>query len=748
MTRFTLDWSSTDIDGSNTVTSSGQTTDFDVSTPTNAGDSWFLAQFPDGTVALAAQTVTEPTVVSINFDEGVENLEFELFDVDAQLSGAATGWDDKITIIALDADGNQLPISFTDLGFHHTVSGNVLDTNDNDSGGIETSGAVDTVGINIPGPIVSLQIIYDNDGGPEQSGVVGMSDMTFSTVDLDGYVEGGSGDDLINGSFMDDPDGDEINSNDAVLPGEGANDDIVIAGSGDDTVASQSGSDTVFGGSGEDTINGGGGADTIYGDNPTFDGVLDLSTLGAGDIVQQQFIEDGVRVSSFNPDNQVMVFDADNPTGGDAELGVPGQGNILILSEDGDATDPDDNADGGTFVFEFIGPATVNSLGFVDAEEGAEIRLYDEDGNLLSEIDVPAGADNTLFLQSINVPGVFRMEVTLTSEGGVTDLDYTIVNSDIGNDDTISGGGGGDTIFGQAGDDIIAGNGGNDTIFGGTGDDQITGGGGADTLSGGFGSDTFLGGSGNDSVIGGEDPDGTDIDVLDLTGSGVDFITYDVGDPEAGTVTFLNGDTMDFSEIETVVPCFTPGTAIATPKGEVAVETLKVGDRVLTRDNGIQTIIWTGQKRVDFQQLKLLPELRPILIKAGAIGDGQPERDMLVSPSHRMLILSELAQLYFEQSEVLVAAKHMLAMDGVEVSDQPYVTYIHFICQNHEIVLSDGAWSESFQPGDYTMKGFDEQQREEIFMIFPELQTEEGLENYRAARKTLKKHEAKILFKG
>ena len=87
-------------------------------------------------------------------------------------------------------------------------------------------------------------------------------------------------------------------------------------------------------------------------------------------------------------------------------------------------------------------------------------------------------------------------------------------------------------------------------------------------------------------------------------------------------------------------------------------------------------------------------------------------------------------------------------MEGVEVSNQPYVTYVHFICDNHEIVLADGAWSESFQPGDYTMKGFDAQQRDEIFIIFPELQTEEGLEGYRAARKTLKKHEAKILFKG
>jgi hypothetical protein len=202
------------------------------------------------------------------------------------------------------------------------------------------------------------------------------------------------------------------------------------------------------------------------------------------------------------------------------------------------------------------------------------------------------------------------------------------------------------------------------------------------------------------------------------------------------------------NEIAQVVPCFTPGTMIATPRGEVAVEKLKAGDRILTRDNGIQTIQWVGHKRLDFMELKKAPLLRPIRIAAGAMGDGMPERDMLVSPTHRMLIVSHHAELYFGQSEILVSAKHMLAMEGVSVSEQPYVTYIHMMCENHEIVLSDGAWSESFQPGDHTLKGFDADQREELFTLFPELATEEGLAEYRAARNTLTKREAALLFKG
>lgn len=243
------------------------------------------------------------------------------------------------------------------------------------------------------------------------------------------------------------------------------------------------------------------------------------------------------------------------------------------------------------------------------------------------------------------------------------------------------------------------------------------------------------------------DAAGSAFDILNLIGAEIDYVTYDTDAPEAGIVAFTNGQTISFSDMDRVVPCFTPGTAIATPKGEVPVESLKPGHRILTRDNGIQTVTWVGTKRLDFDELRAAPQLRPIKISAGALGDNMPERDMLVSPSHRMLIVSQLAELHFGQSEMLVAAQHMLAMDGAEVADQPYVTYIHIMCQNHEIVLADGAWSESFQPADFTLKGFDAEQREELFGLFPELDTAEGVAAYGAARRTLSGREAKLLFK-
>ena len=204
---------------------------------------------------------------------------------------------------------------------------------------------------------------------------------------------------------------------------------------------------------------------------------------------------------------------------------------------------------------------------------------------------------------------------------------------------------------------------------------------------------------------------------------------------------------MTFVNIENVVPCFTPGTMIATLRGEVAVETLKAGDRVITRDNGIQEIRWVGQKQLGWADLAANPHLKPVLVKQGSLGNGLPERDMLVSPNHRLLVANDRTALYFDEHEVLVAAKHLTGAKGLHSVDTAGVSYIHFMFDQHQVVLSNGAWTESFQPGDFTLKGMGNAQRNEIFDLFPELKTEEGLSDYQAARRTLKRHEAALLIR-
>jgi len=362
--------------------------------------------------------------------------------------------------------------------------------------------------------------------------------------------------------------------------------------------------------------------------------------------------------------------------------------------------------------------------------------------------------------------------------GTVTTVSGMAATDGGGAGDMLVGNDGNDAIFGGIGDDTIDGGSGNDRLFGEDGDDKIFGGKGNDQIRGGAGNDTIIGGPGNDVMRGEDDRDtfkgfgntdndvvfggagGDDHDTLDLTGSaGEGTLKVIIQGPDSdgngfdGKVEYFDQDgaktgQIVFKNIEKIIPCFTPGTRIATPRGEVPVEDLRVGDRVITRDHGLQTVRWIGGRALSRTELALAPDLRPVRIRAGALGHGLPERDMQVSPNHRMLVMNDRTQLFFDEAEVLVAAKHLADGDGIAQVEADGVTYIHLMFDHHEVVLADGCWSESFQPGDWSLKGLDNDQRAELFDLFPELTEERGREGYRAARRSLKKHEARLLIGG
>ncbi|MFN4201812.1 MAG: Hint domain-containing protein [Tabrizicola sp.] len=346
--------------------------------------------------------------------------------------------------------------------------------------------------------------------------------------------------------------------------------------------------------------------------------------------------------------------------------------------------------------------------------------------------------------------------------------------------DTLYGGTGNDTLYGGAGNDLLYGDAGNDSVLGDAGNDTVYGGAGNDTVQGGTGQDILYGGLGTDVVNGGDDQDaiymsftgalndvlgsevvdggsgGIDNDTLtvDITGFGWSRIdvTYNPLDQENGTITFFGPDgvtvvgTLTFTDIENVViVCFTAGTRIMTEHGPVAVEDLRAGDMVVTRDNGLQPLRWIGQRRLSKAELQARPQLQPVRIAAGALGAAKPDRSMLVSPQHRLLIEGARAEMYFGEAEVLVPAKHLVG--SAEVSralPAEGVTYVHILFDRHEIVLSDGIWTESFQPAERTLCALDAAAREEVLDLFPELAA--GDDVFPAARLSLKAHEAKVLL--
>lgn len=192
--------------------------------------------------------------------------------------------------------------------------------------------------------------------------------------------------------------------------------------------------------------------------------------------------------------------------------------------------------------------------------------------------------------------------------------------------------------------------------------------------------------------------------------------------------TWLNNINLDSGDLNVPyqdIPsfiCFTPGALITTPRGQVRVEDLQVGDLVITADNGLQAIRWIGSRRMTGARLQAYPDLRPIRIRRDAFGPGMPERDMWVSPQHRMLVRAERTQLDFGETEVLAPAKGLLDDHRVTIDyGLKETTYIHILFDRHEIIWANGTPTESFHPGHHAMDTIEQAARDELYEIFPEL---------------------------
>jgi Ca2+-binding RTX toxin-like protein len=342
--------------------------------------------------------------------------------------------------------------------------------------------------------------------------------MTGTYYTRDGFVSGTSGNDTIKSGYTD-ADGDKIDNNDAILPGENGNDDIVIAGAGNDKVESLAGNDEVYGGGGRDTIDAGHGNDVVYGDSTRPDApsgttstvtkTIDFNELSKGTFVDNEYVADGLTISSHSANHKPMIFDSKNPTGGDWDLHTHSLHKVLIISEDNDQSDPDDNATGGTLTFTFDEPVTFNKMTFLDMEEKSYVKFYDEAGNQIGSTKTIWTADGKYCTKTFNVENVAKMTVTMNASGAVDNLVYTQtvttdpIDGGLPAGDSILGGYGNDTIYGEDGNDTLDGGHDHDVVYGGIGNDRITNAGGNDQMYGDEGNDSMYGGAHDDDMYGG-----------------------------------------------------------------------------------------------------------------------------------------------------------------------------------------------------------------------------------------------------
>jgi len=194
------------------------------------------------------------------------------------------------------------------------------------------------------------------------------------------------------------------------------------------------------------------------------------------------------------------------------------------------------------------------------------------------------------------------------------------------------------------------------------------------------------------------------------------------------------------------VICFTPGTRISTPDGPRFVQDLRQGDRVQTRDNGAQEILWTGQRRMTGARLFVMPHLRPVRIRTGALGVERPDQELLVSPEHRMLVRGRAAQALFNTPEVLVPARDLINDTTISVDlTVREVTYIHLLLPSHQILWANGIETESFHPANAALSSLADDDRMRLLAQFPELEMDPHLYGG-YARRNLSRSESAILM--
>lgn len=567
---------------------------------------------------------------------------------------------------------------------------------------------------------------------------------TLGGGDGDDYIDGGDGDDFLTTGL----------GQDTLMGGDGADtlmnsdgDDSLDGGAGDDSIVATGGMDTLRGGTGSDYMDGGDdadtfiiednfGNDTIIGGEGTTDGTdqdldtIDLSMMTGPVTVtytgdEAGTITDGTDTITFSEIERLILTEQADVVDGFADTAGL---NIEALGGD----DSVEGGSGADFIDGGTGNDTLFGWGGDDTLIGADGNdsLDGDDGN--DSLDGGIGDDTII--------GDAGNDTVFGGDGADQIYDSSGANSLSGGDgnDSIFGGADSDTISGDTGDDFLVGNGGDDLIIGGLGNDTLEGGTGNDTFvyTPGSGSDTIIDfNTGNTGTL--NDGNSTNNDSIDLSNyydnifelhrdqaddgvlnqsntTGPDAVDYsnNVQFATGESITFqgASADNSSFTSENTGVVCFTTGTAIRTPRGDVLIDDLRVGDLVTTMDNGPQRIAWIGQRHVTRSEMLENDRLQPILIKKSVMG---AQRDLLVSRQHGMLLGTD----YFGRAVHLSKT-----VPGVRVANgKRQVTYVHLMFEAHQVIFAEGIPSESFYPGPMALEMLSMASREEMEMIFPQL---------------------------
>ncbi|MBS1301243.1 Hint domain-containing protein [Loktanella sp. SALINAS62] len=228
-----------------------------------------------------------------------------------------------------------------------------------------------------------------------------------------------------------------------------------------------------------------------------------------------------------------------------------------------------------------------------------------------------------------------------------------------------------------------------------------------------------------------------------LDGPAVGHVATALTPPIGDSIVFdAHGHRLDTAwDVDAVPICLTAGTLIDTPDGARLIDDLRVGDLVTTWDGDARPVRMIHSRRIKGDDLRHNRKLWPVCIQAGAMGFGLPQRNLWVSPQHRMLYQSIRVPLLFGEDAVFIRAKSMAAtFEQVYVdSGLSEITYVQLVFDRHEVIFAEGAATESFHPGEEVIATMSPDARAELFTLFPELRV--GGHSHDAAFTTLRSWE-------
>lgn len=181
---------------------------------------------------------------------------------------------------------------------------------------------------------------------------------------------------------------------------------------------------------------------------------------------------------------------------------------------------------------------------------------------------------------------------------------------------------------------------------------------------------------------------------------------YETSTLSAGE-TFTIQSTSGSGSITHDVLCFGTGTNIMTIAGPVEIQNLWAGAHIMT-PTGTATLRSVITFTVPLSLMLRHPDKRPVCIQRGALGHNLPEADLVVSPQHRILVSSKIAERVTGSKDVLLAAKRLISLPGVQFQNiDRDMTYYHLLFDDHEIVYSEGAPTESLYLGNVTLNSLE-----------------------------------------